>query len=174
MDIQVSDYIDVEKKALELGFNAPTGLTILPRNFDTANSPDELIHEGTTPTIRSLLRQAGVQETRIEKEGDKIPHSARESWEWVAPILYISQWMLTNAALPATIDLISNYIYDIAKGYHHDAEVTLEYVMETVEKTKRGKKREYKRITIKGSPNELKEFDVNRLQQLTVRNRKRS
>src|SRR2546421_10768809 len=117
VDIQVSDYVDVEKRALELGYKAPTGLTILPRNFDTATSPDELIHEGTTPTIRSLLRQAGIQVTRLEKEGEKIPHSARESWEWAAPILYISQWMLTNTALPTTISLISNYIYDIAKEH---------------------------------------------------------
>lgn len=167
VDIQVSDYVDVEKRALELGYKAPTSLTILPRNFDTADSPDELIHEGTTPTIRSLLRQAEVEETRLEKDGDKIPYSARESWEWVGPILYISQWMLTNAALPTTINLISNYIYDIAKGHRHDAEVTLEYVVETVEKTKRGEKREYKRITMKGSPNELKEFDANWLKQLT-------
>ncbi len=63
--------------------------------------------------------------------------------------------------------MISNYIYDIAKGHHHDAEVTFEYVVETVEKIKRGERREYKRITLKGSPRELKEFDANRLKQLT-------
>lgn len=167
VDIQVSDYVDVEKRALELGFKAPTGLAILPRNFDTVSSSDELVHEGTTPTIRSLLRQAGIQETRLEKDGDKIPHTAKESWEWVGPIIYISQWMLTNAALPVTVNMISNYLYDITKGHHHDAEVTFEYVVETVEKTKRGEKREYKRIMVKGSPKELKEFDANRLKQLT-------
>jgi hypothetical protein len=174
VDIQVSDYIDVEKRVLELGCKAPTGLTILPRNFDTASSLDELVHEGTTPTIRSLLRQAGIQEIRLEEEGDKIPHTAKESWEWVGPIIYISQWMLTNAALPVTINMISNYLYDITKGHHHDAEVTFEYVVETIEKTKRGEKREYKRITIKGSSEELKAFDANTLKQLTENSEKMS
>ena len=63
--------------------------------------------------------------------------------------------------------MISNYLYDVARGHRHDAEVTFEYVVETVEKTKHGEKREFKRITIKGSPEELKEFDANRLKQLT-------
>ncbi len=167
MDVQVSDYVDVEKRALELGFKAPNGLAILPRNFDTANSRDELIHDGTTPTIRSLWRQAGIQETKLEEEGEKISHTAKESWEWVAPIIYISQWMLQNVALPVSVSLISSYIYDITKGHHHDAEVTLEYVVEVLEKTKHGERREYKHVIIKGSPKELKDFDANRLEQLT-------
>lgn len=45
MDIQVSNYIDVEAKALELGYTAPTGLAILPRNFATAVSSSKLIYE---------------------------------------------------------------------------------------------------------------------------------
>lgn len=173
MNIHVTDYVDVEKRASELGYNVPTGLAILPRNFDTANSPDELIHESTTPTIRSLLRQAGIQETRLEKEGDKFPLSARKSWEWVSPIIYISQWMLTNVALPVTISMISSYLYDITKGHRYDAEVTLEFAIETIEKTKRGEKREYKRITIKGSPEELKAFDAKTLKQLTENSEKK-
>lgn len=172
MNIQVNDYIDVEERASALGCNIPTGLAILPRNFDTANSLHELIHENTAPTIRSLLRQGGVQETRLEKEDDKFPLSARRSWEWVGPIIYISQWMLTNVALPVTISLISSYLYDITKGHHHDAEVTIEYVVETIETTKRGEQREYKRITIKGSAQELKESDADILKQLTEKSKK--
>src|SRR5215470_2977934 len=136
MNIQVTDYVDVEERASELRCNAPTGLAILPLNFDAADSYDELIHENTTPTIRTLLRQAGVQETRLEQNGDKIPLSARKSWEWVGPIIYISQWMLSNVALPVTINMISSYLYDITKGHHDDAVATLEFVIETIETTK--------------------------------------
>ena len=166
MEVQVSDYIDVEAKALELGCTMPEGLMILPRNFATAASSSEFIHEDTTPTIRTLLRQAHIQETRIEKEGEKIPYSVQKSWEWVGPIIFVSQWMLTNAALPVTINLISNYLYDIRKGYRDDANATIEYVVETFEKTKHSEKRIYKRITIKGSPNDIKKFGVEELKQL--------
>jgi hypothetical protein len=172
MEVQVSDYIDVEQKALELGYTAPTGLTILPRNFATAVSADELIHEGTTPTVRTLLRQTGVQETRLEKEGEKFPCTKHEFWEWVGPIIFVSEWMLTNGALPVTINVISNYISDISKGHRHDAEVTVEFVVETTEKTKHGEKRTCKRVTIKGSPQEIKEFNADQLKQLVEKSGK--
>jgi hypothetical protein len=38
----------------------PTSLALLPINFDTANSKDELVHEDTVLTIRKLWRQAGI------------------------------------------------------------------------------------------------------------------
>jgi|SRR5579883_1182726 len=166
MKVQVSDYIDVEAKALGLGYTAPTGLTILPRNFATAASADELVHEGTTPTVRTLLRQAGIQETRLEKEGEKFPSTRHEFWEWVGPIIFVSQTVLTNGVLPVTINVISSYIYDISKGHRHDAEVTIKFVVETTEKTKHGEKRTCKSVEIKGSPKEIKEFDAEKLKQL--------
>jgi hypothetical protein len=172
MDVQVSDYIDVEQKALELGYTAPTGLTILPRNFATATSANELIHEGTTPTVRTLLRQAGIQETRLEKEGEKFPCTKHEFWEWVGPIIFVSQAILTSAALPVAINVISSYIYDISKGHRHDAKVTIEFVVETTENTKRGSKRTCKSIKIEGSPKEIKEFDVDTLKQLVEKSGK--
>jgi hypothetical protein len=172
MEVQVSDYIDVEAKALELGCTTPTGITILPRNFATATSSSEFIHEDTMPTIRTLLRQASVQETRIEKEGEKIPYSVQKSWEWVGPIILVSQWMLTNAAFPVIINLISSYLYDIRKGHSDDANATVEYVVETTEKTKHGEKRVYKRITIKGSPNDIKKFGAEELKQLVEKSDK--
>lgn len=47
MKVQVSNYIDVEAKALKLGCTTPAGLTILPRNFATATSSSEFVHEST-------------------------------------------------------------------------------------------------------------------------------
>ena len=167
MDIQVADYVNVEKRASELGLNAPSGIAILPRNFDTAEVADELIHESTAPTIRVLWRQAGVEETRLEKEGMKFPQGVKKSWEWVGPIIFISQAMLTNAAIPLTINMISSYLYDLWKGHINDAEITAEFVIECVTHTKQEDRREYKRITFKGSPKEWKAFNAaNKLKEL--------
>ena len=158
MKVQVVDYVDVEKKALGLGLISPKELAILPKNFDTAISVEELLNESTTPTIRSLWRQNGIVETRIEKQGTKIPLESRKSWEWVGPIIYISTWMLTNTAIPITLNLISSYLYDVLKGPQHDGEVTLDFVSEIVEKDKKSEKKQSRRLTIKCSPKELKEI----------------
>ncbi len=165
MDIQVSEYINIEKKASELGCSIPSGLTILPQNFDTAKSPDELIYESTTATIRSILRQAGIQETKLEKQGIKIPHRANKSWEWVGPLIYISSSMLSDAALPIGLNLISSYIYDLFKGHPRNSEGTIEFIVET-EKTEHGERR-YKRLTFKGTPKDLDTIDINKLKQLS-------
>src|SRR6266700_5657813 len=166
MEMQITEYIDVVKRAEELGFNVPTGLAILPNNFDTANSLDEIIHEGTTPTIKSLWRQSGVIETRSEKEGTKLPQSARKSAEWVSPIIFISQAMLTNAALPLTINMISSYLYDIFKGRLGKAQVAIRFASERTEKTKNGEEKKSLLITFKGTPQEWREFDVDKLRHL--------
>lgn len=172
METQVSEYIDVRKRAMEFGLIDPLGLTILPRNFDTAISVGDLVHESTAPTIRSLWRQVGVSESRLEREGMKFPQGSKKSWEWVGPIIFISQAMLNNAVVPITLNMISSYLYDLLKGHFHEAEITLEFVVERIEQTKRGETREYKRITIKGSPKEIEALDVNKLKQLAKKARK--
>lgn len=166
MEIQVTEYIDVTKRAEELGFNAPTGLAILPNNFDTATSTNELIDEGTAPTIRSLWRQLGVIETRLEKAGTKLPQSAKKSADWLSPIIFVSQAMLMDAALPLTINMISNYLYDLLKGKHGKGQVAIRFVSERTEKTKNMEEKKTTLLTFTGTPQEWKDFDVDKLRQL--------
>lgn len=71
--ISIEDYVDVEEKSTQLNCNVPTSISLLPRNFDRATSKGELIHEGTTTTIRKLFSQNNIQETPLEKEGEKYP-----------------------------------------------------------------------------------------------------
>ncbi len=45
MTVEISTYIDVNKRVADLGLNQPDTLVIQPRNFDAATSKDELLHE---------------------------------------------------------------------------------------------------------------------------------
>ena len=36
MLFKISEYVDVKKKAEQLGFDIPTGIALLPQNFDIA------------------------------------------------------------------------------------------------------------------------------------------
>lgn len=167
MEMQVTEYINVAKRAEELGFNVPTRLAILPSNYDTATSSDALVDEGTAPTIRSLLRQSGVVETRLEKNGIKLPQSAKKSAEWVSPIIYISQAILADAVVPLTINIISNYLYDLFKGQLGRAQVVIRFASEqTTKTTNNEEEKKSLLVTFKGTPQEWQEFDVNKLKQL--------
>lgn len=71
MEIQESYYIDVEKRAQFLGCNVPTGLALLPRNFQEAESKTDLLHESSVPTVRILFRKNNIAETPLESEGER-------------------------------------------------------------------------------------------------------
>mgnify|MGYP001274346583 FL=1 len=60
MLFKISEYVDVKKKAEQLGFDIPTGIALLPQNFDIATSKGQLVHESTTQTVRVLWRPCQV------------------------------------------------------------------------------------------------------------------
>jgi len=98
--ITIEDYVNVEEKSFQLGCNVPTSLSLLPRNFKDATSKNELIHEGTTATIRKLFAQNKIQETPLEKDGEKYPQVVEHAFDWVGPtILITSSVILQNPHL---------------------------------------------------------------------------
>lgn len=77
MPITIKDHINVNERALELGCNIPNGISILPRNFCTAKLRSELVYESSVSDIRTLFREAGIIETRLEKQGDKYSYKQK-------------------------------------------------------------------------------------------------
>lgn len=132
MTIQISEYADVKKRALDLGLNVPTGIAILPRNFAEAKSKDELMNETSAPTVRVLWRQAGVSETRIEKD-EKFPYLEELGFaEWVGPIIFVNASLLSQNPHLVTVALnvVSNYLTDFFKGIVGERNVRLEVAVE--------------------------------------------
>lgn len=152
MAFKVADYCDVQAKASALGLNIPTGLAILPRNFDTAAASDELFHESTASTIRILLCQSQVEETRIEKAGQKIPEIKENQFELIFPIIFVSVSLLTNnpALLTISLNIIANYATDFFKGIPGRKKVRLDIVVENPYK------KVSKRVKYEGPPEGLK------------------
>jgi len=118
LSIQITEYIDVRERAVELGCNPPTGLALLPRNYDIAGSKDDLVYEGSTLEIRTLWRQARISETQIEKEGDRFPHIHERYAEWIGPVIFISASVLSQDphAVSVALGVLSNYLTDFFKG----------------------------------------------------------
>ena len=151
---KISDYINVRKRAQELGCNIPTSIAILPRNFATAASKEELIHESTTPTVRVLWRQNSITETPLEQPEEKFPLAAEHSFEWIGPTIFISAMLLSQNQHLVTIalNIISNYLSEWFRGIPRDNRKTkLSIVIET-------KNGLYKKIEYEGPPDGLKDL----------------
>lgn len=154
MSEEVSNYINVTERAAVLGCNIPTRIALLPRNFEDAGSREDLLHESSAPTVRILLRQAGISETPLELEGEKFPERSEKDFErWIAPIIFVSGAFLTQNphAIALALGVISNYLTDFFKGIPSGKRVTLDVVVETSLK-------KYKKVHYEGPPEGLREL----------------
>jgi hypothetical protein len=151
--IQVEEFVDVKKRFKELDFDSTTTLAILPRNFVTAESKEELINEGTTSTVRVLWKQAKVHETPFEKEGERIPEAVEEAFDWIGPTIFLASSLLIQNPLliDVAVGVIANYLTDFFKGIPAGKRnAKLDVVVET-------KSGSYKKIHYEGAIEGLKE-----------------
>lgn len=133
MAVEICDYVDVRQRAAELGCNAPTELAILPRNFDSARSKDELAHQNPVPTIRTLWRRAGIAETRIEREGDRFPYvKDPEFGGWLGPVIFVGAPLLERSpdVVSRALEVISAYIGGWYAVIAREQKVRLDIVVE--------------------------------------------
>ena len=132
MAIQVSEYIEVGKRAIELGCEVSTGIAVLPANFTTASSKRDLIHYDMAATLRTLWRQAGVDETPLEGAGERLPRLMQESSDLLLPTIFCSALLLSQnpSAISVALSVISSYVTDWLKGLSGDKIVKLGIVVE--------------------------------------------
>lgn len=132
MPVQVSDYVNVGKHAEELRCTPPTGLALLPRNFESASRKEDLLYSSSVPTVRTLWREAGISETRIEKEGDNYPYEMHNAFEWIGPVIYVGASIISQH--PELIDLalkvIHEYLDHFFKGIIDRKRVVLDIIVE--------------------------------------------
>jgi hypothetical protein len=168
MEVQVTEYIDIQKRASELGCNVPTGLAILPRNFKTAESKEELFHEDATVDIRNLWRQNEVVETRLEGEGYKFPSIQEKSFEWIGPTVFISASLLSQNSTLVTVALnvLSNFVTDFFKGHLGEHTVSVNLVLEEVKKHGEDEERSYKLVNLKGTAEDLNMLNIDNIKKL--------
>jgi hypothetical protein len=151
---QISDYADIVHRAQYLGCQIPSGIAILPRNFATAQSAEELLFESETPTVRVLWRKAGVVETPILTTSQKTAQISEKSFEaWIAPTIFVSLSLLSQnpGLVSVALGVISNYLTDLFKGFTDKRNVRLDIIVET-------KNKGYKNIHYEGPVDGLKDL----------------
>lgn len=130
--VKITDFLDVSRKLSELGGNPPGKLALLPINFETATSIDELLQASETLTIGKLLREQGLPLDNLVDRSRRPPYIKNKSHEWVAPILFVAvSWYSQNPALVSVaLDVVGNYATAFFGGLRGNREVTLNIVVQ--------------------------------------------
>lgn len=154
MTTTISEYIDVRQRISELGCISPTGLALLPSNFETASAVSDFRQVSESATVRTLLRTSEVPLDEIFSKDRRPPYVQNNSFEWVAPTLFVSVGVLSQnvSYLSVALSVIANYATDFFKGMSGDNEVKMDIVVE------RSKSNVCKKITYKGPPEGLKDL----------------
>jgi hypothetical protein len=158
MTTEISVYSDVLERALALDCNAPTEIALLPRNFETAGSKEEFLHEDSVSTVRTLWRQAGIIETRLEKEGERFPYIQENAVDWIGPTIFVSASFLSGNpnAIAVALGVVSNYLTEMFKGVMGSTTVKFDVVKEQGDTE--NNQRSYLKFRYKGDVDGLREL----------------
>jgi hypothetical protein len=66
---RIVEYVDVAARARELGCRAPSGIALLPGNFDTAASAADFLFPEVAAQVRSAWRSIGLVDTGPYRRG---------------------------------------------------------------------------------------------------------
>ncbi len=159
MPIEITDYLDVGRRASDLGVKTPEGLCILPRLFASAKDVAELVHESSALDLKALFREAGLPVAVYQPDGAKIPYLQENDITWVGPVLFVSYAALSQNPhiLSLALSVIANYVTDLFKGLPQPARMKLSVVVET--KTTKTTTTVTKKIDFDGPPDKLSEIN---------------
>lgn len=148
------DFAAVPEQAAKLGFPLPLGLTILPINFETAISGDELRFRGEALTIAKLLHGAGIEVARLGTNEGSEAFVHNKSHEWALPIIFIGSELMKTCPdlISLALSTVQDYVLELFKGMSNGRTIKAEVVIES------SKSRKYRKISYEGDPSGLKDF----------------
>lgn len=151
MKNDISDYLNLNTRLIELGVNNSCDFLIIPENIESANSQEDFIFTETAVDVRKIFKLNSVEIELLQSKDLKLKQ--RKAIDYFAPILFIGYSMLSEnyPIIAKALELLSEHISDYFKGKFGDKNVKLEVIVETKPKS------EYKRINYEGGIEGLKE-----------------
>ncbi len=117
MSITIEDYVRVNERADEVGCRRPQGISILPENFDSATSHQELVVWGESVDVRKVLERHDLPMGDVMPAGERPRSLHYKSANWTA-LLFVSAALLSENphAVSVALGVISNYVTDLFRG----------------------------------------------------------
>lgn len=133
MSTETTSYISVRQRLRELNCSDPEGLTLLPANFENANSVADLRQSVEAVTVKKLLKSAKLPYSDILPPEKRPPYLSNHAYDWVGPTIFIAASLLESHGehLSAAFKLIADYVIHYFVEREDDPEVTLSLVVET-------------------------------------------
>jgi hypothetical protein len=113
----MTDFVRVADRASELGCLIPSGIAILPENFATAATRQDLVMGSEAATIRKLFKGNSFPLDDLLPAGERAPSRHNKHFDWAA-FLFISAALMTENphAVSVALGIISNYATEFFKG----------------------------------------------------------
>ena len=132
MNTTTTDYINVRAKLAQIGCRSTTGLALLPLNLESAASQADLRQQSEAATVKSLLRQAGVELTDLFNPANRPPYVQNNDISWIAPTIFVAAGVLSenSNAVAVSLSVLANSLTDFFKGRTDDPTVKLTIIVE--------------------------------------------
>lgn len=118
-------------------------LSIIPDNYDRQTESEKYYYSSTLPTVEKLLNKNDVQYLVVGKD-DQSKLLEQRGYEWISPTLFVGYLFFSQnqALVSITLNVISNYLYDLFKG-KKESTISIDLLVEET-KTKTIKRINYK------------------------------
>ncbi|MBW7914045.1 MAG: hypothetical protein H3C54_10210 [Taibaiella sp.] len=152
MDYKIED-LDISKRLDELGIALPGNLTFFPDNFDTANAKDEFVFTDTMLDLSKIFRKDNSILIPALGQDTELYRSRKSSDIYLPAIFFgLSQITENPQIISISLNVLSNYVYDLCKGTSSKKTAHVDFYLETKE---RGK---VKKLSYKGDVEGLEEL----------------
>jgi hypothetical protein len=152
MDYKIED-LDISKRLDGLGLALPDSLTFFPENFDTANAKDDFVFTDSMLDLSKIFLQDNSISIPAFGQDTELYRSRKSADIYLPAIFFgLSQITENSSIVSVSLNVLSNYIYDLCKGTSGKKTAHVDLYIETKEKGK------VKKISYNGSVEGLKEL----------------
>ena len=146
--------IDLSTKLNELELLLPEKIAFFPENLDQANAKSDFVFTDSLLDLKKIFQQENS--VSVETFGiDTELYRSRKSADVYLPAIFFSVSLLSenSTLVSVSLNVLSNYVYDLCKGTLGKKTAHVDLYIETKEKGK------VKKISYNGSVEGLKELE---------------
>lgn len=153
MDYKIED-LDISKRLDELGLTLPNNVTFFPENFDAANTKGDFVFTDSMLDLRKIFLQDSNISIAALGQDTELYRSRKNADIYLPAIFFgLSQITENSTLVSVSLNVLSNYIYDLCKGALGKRKAHVDLYVETKVKGK------VKKLSYTGDVEGLKELD---------------